>query len=160
MITAITLREEILRVGLSCYLNEVPCSAVSSCYQHLHFGFLQLTWSCWIIGLPILAGPSMKNPLNCTIGFLFEEGLGIMIYKRYTFIFLFRVARWKLVAHKPCQPLKQLFDKNVAGSRLCPLHVYKWIDNCLYNWPFWLISNGLHNNHKHAITKFIADQIC
>jgi len=66
MVASRTLIEEILQVGLSCYLDEVPCYVVSFGYQPPHFGFLQLTWPCWIIDLPILAGLSMNLPLNCT----------------------------------------------------------------------------------------------
>ena len=88
----LTLREEILLVGLNYYLNEVPCSVASSCYQPLHFGFLQLTWFCWIFGLPILAGPLVKNPLNCTIDY-FIFGLYIIIRQEICiYFFLYWIA--------------------------------------------------------------------
>lgn len=149
------MREEILQEGLNCYLNELPCF-VSSCYQTLHFGFLQLIWSCWIFGQPVLAGPSMKIPLNFTNSFSRRYELRLI---RDTHLISSHVAWWMLVECKPCQLLKQLFDKNITGLRLCTLHVYKSIDNNLHYWPIWIISNGLQNKHKHTVTKFINYRI-
>lgn len=63
-----TLRARTVPMDLSCYLNEPPYSAVSSCYQLLH-SLYSLRQSCpsQICVLRDPAGPSMKDPLNCKI---------------------------------------------------------------------------------------------